>query len=85
MTSNKKASAVSKKVSELWKALSIKDRQHWDDEAAKGKEQYMAEKDVYTGPWYVPHKRAKKVRFSSAICSKIRIGKHYHGDITQIP
>ena len=73
MASNKKAPVITKKASELWKALSTKERQYWDDEAAKGKERYMAERKVYTGPWYVPHKRAKKVRFSSAICSKIRM------------
>ena len=46
----------------MWKALSAEDRQYWDDKAAKEKEIYMAEKLAYTGLWYVPHKRTKKVR-----------------------
>jgi len=54
------APAVSKKASELWKTLSVKDRQYWDDEAAKERERYMAEKAAYNGIWHVPHKRAKK-------------------------
>ena len=64
MTRNKqKAPAVSKKVSEIWRALGTKDRQHWDDEAKKEKKRYTAEKEKYVGPWLVPHKRAKKVSF----------------------
>jgi len=57
-----KASAplVSKRASELWKATTTEERQHWDNEAMKEKERYMAEKADYTGPWQVPHKRAKK-------------------------
>jgi len=54
------APAVSKKASELWKALSLKDRQYWANEAVKEKERYMTEKAAYTGPWQVPNKRAKK-------------------------
>lgn len=54
------APAVSKKASQLWKALSAEDRVHWDKEAAKEKQRYLAEKESYTGPWQVPHKRAKK-------------------------
>jgi len=44
----------------LWEALSTKDRQKWDDDAAKEKERYMAKKVAYNRLWYVPYKRAKK-------------------------
>lgn len=51
---------VSKKSSEMWKTLPPDQRAHWDDVAKKDKERYMAEKAMYTGPWQVPWKRAKK-------------------------
>ena len=70
VTLNKKAPAASKKASELWKALSAEDRQYWDDQAAKEKDRFTSEKAAYTGIWHVPRKRAKKVRFLSANCSK---------------
>lgn len=54
------APTVSKKASELWKALSAKERWHWDSEAIKEKERYTAEKAIYTGPWQVIYKRTKK-------------------------
>jgi hypothetical protein len=41
---------VSKKASELWRKLSAQDRLHWDKEAAKEKERYTAEKELYKGP-----------------------------------
>jgi len=41
---------VSKKASELWRNLSAQDRLHWDKEAAKEKERYTAEKELYKGP-----------------------------------
>ena len=44
------APEVSKRASEMWKALSAEDRLHWDNEAAKEKQRYLAEKEVYTGP-----------------------------------
>merc|ERR1711915_390625 len=50
----------SKKSSEMWKTLPPDQRAHWDDVAKKDKERYMAEKAMYTGPWQVPWKRAKK-------------------------
>lgn len=54
-------SAVSKRSAELWRALGAEDKAHWDAEAAKDKERYLAEKAVYTGPWTIPqHKRHKK-------------------------
>ena len=46
----------------MWKELCAEDRQHWEDEAMKEREQYAVEKAAYTGPWKVPHKRVKKVR-----------------------
>lgn len=54
------APQVSKRASEMWKTLSAEDRLHWDNEAAKEKQRYLAEKEVYTGPWQVPQRRAKK-------------------------
>jgi len=57
---HKSAPEVSKRASEMWKSISAEDRLHWDNEAAKEKQRYLAEKKVYTGPWQVPHKRAKK-------------------------
>lgn len=54
------APVVSKKASELWRELPAEDRRHWDEEALKEKKRYVAEKEVYTGPWLVPHIRAKK-------------------------
>jgi len=59
-SSGSSAPEVSKKASELWKALSPEERKHWDDIALKDKQRYMAEKANYTGPWQVPWKRAKK-------------------------
>ena len=56
-----KAPALSKRASELWRALSAEDRQHWDNEALKEKERYKIENALYNGPWLVPHKRSKKV------------------------
>lgn len=44
----------------MWKGLSPEERLHWDNEALKEKARYLAEKAAYTGPWQVPHKRAKK-------------------------
>lgn len=41
---------MSKKASELWRNLSAQDRLHWDKEAAKEKERYTAEKELYKGP-----------------------------------
>lgn len=41
---------MSKKASELWRKLSAQDRLHWDTEAAKEKERYNAEKELYKGP-----------------------------------
>jgi len=41
---------VSKRASEMWKSISAEDRLHWDNEAAKEKQRYLAEKKVYTGP-----------------------------------
>ena len=52
---------MSKKSSELWKNLSVKERAHWDEVATRDKQRFMAEKAIYTGPWQVPWKRAKKV------------------------
>lgn len=54
------APQVSKKASEMWKSLSAEERLHWDNEAAKEKARYIAEKEIYTGPWQVPQRRAKK-------------------------
>lgn len=54
------APVVSKKASELWRNLGAGERSHWDNEAAKEKKRYIAEKESYTGPWQVPHTRAKK-------------------------
>lgn len=54
------APAVSKRASQMWKALPSKEREHWDNEAAKEKQRYLEEKEAYTGPWQVPNKRAKK-------------------------
>jgi len=51
---------ISKRSSQLWKALSTEERAHWDEVAAKDKQRYMEEKATYTGPWQVPWKRAKK-------------------------
>ena len=45
----------------MWKTLPPDQRAHWDDVAKKDKDRYMAEKAMYTGPWQVPWKRAKKV------------------------
>ena len=47
---NSQAPQVSKRASEMWKTLSAEDRLHWDNEAAKEKQRYLAEKEVYTGP-----------------------------------
>ena len=44
------APEVSKRASQRWKSLSAEDRLHWDNEAAKEKQRYLAEKEVYTGP-----------------------------------
>lgn len=44
------APQVSKKASEMWKALSAEDRLHWDNEAVKEKQRYLVEKEAYTGP-----------------------------------
>lgn len=54
------APEVSKKASEMWRNLSPEARLHWDQQAEKEKERYSREKKLYTGPWQVPHKRAKK-------------------------
>lgn len=54
------APAVSKKASVMWRNITPEEREHWDKEALKEKERYLAEKAAYTGPWQVPHKRAKK-------------------------
>lgn len=41
---------MSKKASELWRNLAKEDRLHWDQEAAKEKKRYIAEKELYKGP-----------------------------------
>lgn len=51
---------VSKRSAELWKVLSAEERQEWIEAAAKDKQRYLREKAVYTGPWQVSYKRAKK-------------------------
>ena len=53
-------SNISKRSAVLWKALSPKEREHWDAAAARDKQRFMTEKAQYTGPWQVPWKRAKK-------------------------
>jgi high mobility group protein B3 len=53
-------SEVSKRSADMWRSLSAEDRAHWDEVASKDKERYMVEKAMYTGPWQVPWKRAKK-------------------------
>jgi hypothetical protein len=58
--SEKKASEVSKRASKMWKEISAKERMYWDRMAEKEKERYVAEKEVYDGPWEVSSKRAKK-------------------------
>jgi hypothetical protein len=55
--------AISRLVGEEWKALSPADRKKWDQVAIQDKARYNAEKSLYTGPWQVPSKRSKKVRF----------------------
>jgi hypothetical protein len=52
--------SVSRRSAELWKSLSTTERAYWDGVADKDKVRYMNEKEVYTGPWQVPYKRAKK-------------------------
>jgi hypothetical protein len=49
----------------MWRNLSPEARLHWDQQAEKEKERYSREKKLYTGPWQVPHKRAKKVNYLS--------------------
>jgi len=49
---------VSRRSAELWRNLS--ERTHWQELASMDKERYLAEKEAYTGPWQVPHKRMKK-------------------------
>eukprot|EP00549_Striatella_unipunctata_P025955 CAMPEP_0118714724 /NCGR_PEP_ID=MMETSP0800-20121206/26383_1 /TAXON_ID=210618 ORGANISM="Striatella unipunctata, Strain CCMP2910" /NCGR_SAMPLE_ID=MMETSP0800 /ASSEMBLY_ACC=CAM_ASM_000638 /LENGTH=279 /DNA_ID=CAMNT_0006620623 /DNA_START=179 /DNA_END=1018 /DNA_ORIENTATION=- len=44
----------------MWKGLPPDQRAYWDEVATKDKHRYMAEKAMYTGPWQVPWKRAKK-------------------------
>ena len=46
----------------MWRNLSPEARLYWDQQAEKEKERYSREKQLYTGPWQVPHKRAKKVK-----------------------
>ena len=53
-------SNISKRSAEMWKTLSAEERGHWDEVAARDKERYMMEKAMYTGPWQIPWKRAKK-------------------------
>ena len=51
---------ISKRSAEMWRNLPGKERQHWEEVAAKDKQRYMMEKQSYTGPWQVPWKRARK-------------------------
>jgi len=51
---------VSKRSSELWKALDVNERAKWDKISNEDKQRYMIEKEKYTGPWQVPCKRLKK-------------------------
>eukprot|EP00551_Chaetoceros_affinis_P020182 CAMPEP_0203717114 /NCGR_PEP_ID=MMETSP0092-20131115/1697_1 /ASSEMBLY_ACC=CAM_ASM_001090 /TAXON_ID=426623 /ORGANISM="Chaetoceros affinis, Strain CCMP159" /LENGTH=437 /DNA_ID=CAMNT_0050595877 /DNA_START=52 /DNA_END=1365 /DNA_ORIENTATION=- len=51
---------VSKRSSQLWKALSAEERAYWNERAEQDKLRYLKEKNEYTGPWQVPYKRAKK-------------------------
>lgn len=53
-------SNISKRSAEMWKTLSAEERGHWNEVADKDKERYNMEKALYTGPWQVPWKRAKK-------------------------
>lgn len=51
---------VSKKSSQMWKALPANERAYWDGCAEQDKQRYLREKSEYTGPWQVPYKRVKK-------------------------
>jgi hypothetical protein len=53
-------SSVSKRSAAKWRNLTAEERLHWDEVAAKDKQRYLAEKAMYTGPWQVPQKRARK-------------------------
>ena len=44
---------VSKRSSELWKALDVNERAKWDAISNEDKQRYMIEKEKYTGPWQV--------------------------------
>jgi len=52
--------SVSKKSAEMWRNLAAEEKVHWDEVAAKDKQRYLTEKAMYTGPWQVPYKRARK-------------------------
>lgn len=52
--------SISKRSAEKWKSLSVEERVHWEEVAAKDKQRYLVEKSQYTGPWQVPWKRVRK-------------------------
>ena len=44
----------------MWKTLSDVEKKYWDDVAEQDKQRFLQEKEMYTGSWHVPWKRAKK-------------------------
>lgn len=53
--------AIAKLVSVAWKALTVEERQPWEDLAREDKARYDLESSTYTGPWKIPaSRRAQK-------------------------
>jgi hypothetical protein len=59
---NVQVTVISRRIAQEWKTLSDVERGGWDQTALQDKLRYNAEKSLYTGPWQVPSKRARKVR-----------------------
>jgi len=50
---------IAKKTSEMWKALTDKERKTWEDIAFADRERYQEEKASYTGPLLIPGDKSK--------------------------